>query len=178
MAGIAEIWDTLQKAKERPEILQKQKEGVIRLYFDGSAQPGKGSAGAGWVIIVKEGEKVQKIQGSKRLVNKTNNEAEWIALLEGVKELGTLDLKEKQTIFIYGDSQLVINQLTGFFRINKENLLIYANETKKRLEIYQWIAKWIPREFNDEADQLARLTSMTKRGEGGDCIQFEKGIFS
>ena len=141
------------------ELLQKKGGKVIRLYFDGSSNSQVGRAGAGWVIVIEEGKKKQKIQGSKKLGNKNSNEAEWIALLEGVKNLEMLDHKEFHRVFIYGDSQLVINQLTGLYRVRAENLQMYANETKKSLEPYWWIAKWIPHEFNDEADYLARLES-------------------
>jgi ribonuclease HI/probable phosphoglycerate mutase len=87
------------------------------------------------------------------LRNGTNNEAEYYALIEGLK----MALKNNlQCIHVEGDSKLIINQMTGTYKVKAENLLpLYteAMELSKRFRIIKF--NHIKRELNKQADKLA-----------------------
>lgn len=77
-------------------------------YFDGCSKGNPGDSGVGGVLIDENGEIVEKI--SKYIGVHTNNEAEYMALLELLNSAYRHNVKE---ILIHGDSQLVIEQMTG-----------------------------------------------------------------
>ena len=63
----------------------------------------------------------------------------------------------KKIINIYGDSMLVINQMTGKWKIKSGYYVDYATECKKFLKLFTNInLKWIPREENTYADNLSK----------------------
>ncbi|MHA1448115.1 MAG: reverse transcriptase-like protein [Candidatus Hodarchaeales archaeon] len=159
---IVAIWETLQRAEKDPEILKKIGKDKIRLYFDGSALVEEKKAGAGWIITVSEKGKERKISGSKHLGDKTCNEAEWTALLEGLEQLLSEFKGTKLDIAIYGDSKLVIRQLNNVYRIQTLHLKVLANKVRKLIQKHHWTAHWIPREWNREVDSLAFAASNQK----------------
>ena len=57
---------------------------------------------------------------SEPLLNKTNNEAEYTALLKGVQTI--LDLK-LVNINIYSDSELIVNQIKGNYKIKNDRMI-------------------------------------------------------
>ncbi len=71
------------------------------LEFDGGAQPNPGIAGCGWMIKVKNGaiEEVVQKGGSPVILDRfdenniTNNQAEYIGLIEGIKACGRIKIK-------------------------------------------------------------------------------------
>jgi ribonuclease HI len=85
----------------------------------------------------------------------TNNEAEYEALIVGLELSLELEIK---TVRIFGDSQLIINQITGEYKVLKPELMQYhqrAMELMKRIS-YASIEK-VTRAVNGEADALAKL---------------------
>ena len=130
----------------------------IIIYTDGGARGNPGIAGAGAVIKKERGIILKTI--SKTLGTKTNNEAEYEAVLLGlttVKQLfGTEKIKNIQ-IEMRMDSELVCKQLNGEYQIKEENLFPYF------IKIWNLQVKEIPhikffhirREENTEADLLA-----------------------
>jgi ribonuclease HI len=84
----------------------------------------------------------------------TNNIAEWAGVTNGLRYL-----KEQRwtgDLEIYGDSQLVIRQLLGEYKVRKETLQPYHRECMAILAKWQWTATWIPREQNEECDRLSK----------------------
>lgn len=121
-------------------------------YFDGASRGNPGEAGAGALIKDQEGNVLW--QCAKYLGVKTNNEAEYnaaIELLKAVKELGITEIK------IYGDSSLVVNQLSRKWAINKAHLRELAETAWKiGAESQSKITYvWAPRDQNREADALS-----------------------
>ena len=133
----------------------------IILHTDGGARGNPGPAGAG-VAIFDETDEV--IQTAKKFLGKdlTNNEAEYQALIFGLQtvfelfkektELKNLDLEIKL------DSELVIKQLRGEFKIKEARLKVLATEVKEIIS-YLGLASvtftHIRREENELADKLA-----------------------
>jgi ribonuclease HI len=89
------------------------------IYFDGASRGNPGRAGAGIWITNGEGEKISEV--SRYLGHKTNNEAEYWALLLGLREAKRLG---GDRIKIFTDSQLVERQIKRVYRVKDlmENL--------------------------------------------------------
>lgn len=81
--------------------------GEITLFIDGAADLNSKTAGIGGVIF-KDGEEVYSF--SEYLHDSTNNEAEYTALITGLKWLVELKLLNAK---IYSDSELVVKQISG-----------------------------------------------------------------
>ena len=127
------------------------------LYFDGAARPNPGRGGAGYVL--KSNGKIVK-QGSVILDGTfTNNEAEYHAVIEGLRAAIAAQHKHNASltsIHVMGDSQLVIKQLTGEFKCHKPELMKLRNKVQKLAEKFRLVTyEWIPRNLNQEADKLA-----------------------
>ena len=122
------------------------------LFFDGAAKNNPGRAGCGFVLYHRE-TKLAFCKGCAYLSEATNNEAEYEGILTGLKHAVDLGIKE---ISIYGDSQLVINQLTGVFQVSAENLRTgHQKGTDLLLQMMNYDLNHISRAANSEADALA-----------------------
>jgi ribonuclease HI len=119
-------------------------------YFDGCSKGNPGDSGIGVILINENGEVVEKI--SKYIGTHTNNEAEYMALLE----LLTLAYRHSaKEVLIQGDSKLVIEQMAGNWKIKQESLIHYYRQCKDMLFYVHADFKWITREKNMQADKLA-----------------------
>lgn len=126
---------------------------MVKIYFDGCAGPtNPGFGGAG--VVVVQGDK--KIGGYWYLGEKrTNNEAEYAALFYALK-LGKKLKVHNNHVNIYGDSQLVINQVNSVWKNKKLHLQRLMGMVHSELSDYtSWSLEWIPREQNALADQMS-----------------------
>ncbi len=103
----------------------------IKIYTDGSSlgNPGKSSYS---FIILKDGKIIIKKKGELGI--KTNNQAEYIAVIEALKEALRNGFKN---VDIYSDSLLLINQINGKYKVKSENiknLFMEINRLKERFE--------------------------------------------
>lgn len=91
---------------------------------------------------------------SRAMGRGTNNEAEYHAVIAGVGLAVEMGAK---TVTVHGDSQLVLRQLEGKYKVKAENLVDLHAEAKRRLAKFAQVSFiWVPREENAEADRLAR----------------------
>jgi ribonuclease HI len=121
------------------------------LFTDGASRGNPGPAGAGAVIKNQEGEVL--LEKSQFLGRATNNEAEYRALILGLESAKEL---EPEKLTCLSDSQLVVSQLIGKYRVKKEHLrklLVKVRRVEKFCP--DVIYKHIPREKNKMADKLA-----------------------
>lgn len=121
---------------------------------DGGSRGNPGPSGSGAVIIDSEtGEILREI--SEYIGTATNNVAEYRAVLAALKALS--ELPAATAITVRMDSKLVIEQLSGGWKIkhpDMQNLAAQVQSIARGLPItYQWI----PREQNSKADALANL---------------------
>lgn len=137
---------------------------VIRVVFamcdqltieaDGAARGnGSGPASAAFVVY-KNGEIIAK--RGKFLGNEgiTNNVAEYYALIFALEYLAENQIKSVTSIKM--DSQLVVSQVTGKWKINNARLLELSTEVKRLMDNLSPVSiSWIPREQNKAADQYA-----------------------
>ncbi len=105
-------------------------------------------------MVLKTPEGQVLAQEGRTIGEATNNEAEYRALIEGLKLVHQHN-PEKLVCFL--DSSLVVNQLNGSFKIKKAHLRKLVFEAQKelgQLKNTEVELKHIPREENTEADAL------------------------
>jgi len=124
-----------------------------KLFFDGASKGNPGLAGAGAVIYDSEEE---IWNGSKFVGEKaTNNQAEYSGLIIGLTKAIELNIK---SLLVKGDSLLVINQMTGKYKCNSENLIPFYNSAKELSKRFNNIEfHHVYRDFNKRADELSNM---------------------
>lgn len=123
------------------------------LYFDGCSKGNPGPSGIGAVIYKNKIEiwNSCKYIGDKR----TNNEAEYSALIMGLEEAIKMDIKE---LSVCGDSLLVINQVNGIYKVKNLNLLVlYENIVLLKSKFTYIDFNHVYRNNNKRADELSNL---------------------
>lgn len=125
---------------------------VLTVYTDGGARGNPGPAGIG-VLITKNQE---QFKISKYIGLATNNQAEYQAVIEALKYLIENFSGSNITVQFYLDSQLVVEQLSGNYKIKNEGLKSLFNEARVLiLQLGGQISfTHIPREQNCVADKL------------------------
>jgi ribonuclease HI len=122
-----------------------------RLYTDGAARGNPGPAGAGAVIVNADGHVVAKI--GKFLGDSTNNVAEYMGLILGLKRAKAMNIKELE---IFSDSELLVKQLQGDYAVKAEHLRPLHDEAQALLKAFEWSqVRHIPREENGQADAMS-----------------------
>jgi ribonuclease HI len=125
--------------------------GVWSLYCDGASRGNPGEAGAGAVLIDPTGN--IKGQYGKYLGQTTNNVAEYLALILGLKKAQNLGVKK---IKVFADSELLVRQLNGQYRVKAAHLLPLYESAKAALKEFEIFGiSHVPREMNSLAYRLA-----------------------
>lgn len=121
------------------------------MYFDGCSKGNPGVAGAGAVIYKND---VEIWSNSKYVGDKeTNNVAEYTGILIGMN--AALDQNIKN-IHVKGDSQLVIKQMRGEYKVKSANLLQLYNQAKRlELNFDKITYEHVYRSDNKRADVLS-----------------------
>lgn len=133
------------------------------LYCDGASRGNPGPSGAGIVILDKNGEEIFEL--SRFLDHGTNNEAEYKALIRGLTAAADIGIKGLQ---IFLDSELVVNQLLGNYKVRNPRLLQLFEEAMSRLRLFDEYAIFhVGRESNQAADRLAN-EAIDRGLRGGD----------
>lgn len=121
--------------------------------FDGASKGNPGVSGAGAVIYKNDAElwSGYTFVGEKE----TNNVAEYHGLILGLTNAIELNIKN---LIVEGDSQLVIKQMNGDYKVNSENLKkLYMAAKQLEKSFDKIIYNHIYREKNGKADQLSNL---------------------
>jgi ribonuclease HI len=130
----------------------EKREDTFVIYFDGCCKGNPGPGGAGSVLYKNEKE----IWSDCMFVGEkvTNNISEYAGLLMGLQfATNQSDIKN---LIIKGDSQLVIKQMIGEYKVNSENikeLFKKAKEYEKIFESVQYLHVY--RKDNKRADELS-----------------------
>ena len=125
---------------------------VLRLYTDGAARGNPGPAGLG--VVIEDDQKV-RLRGLHRYLGvATNNEAEYHALIEGLKAVAPWN-PDRLEIFL--DSNLVVEQVRGKYRVKKPELQRLHEQTMELLKQFdgKWIIAHVERDHNKGADAMA-----------------------
>jgi len=122
----------------------------VQIYSDGAARGNPGPAGIG--VVVKHGNKTIA-EVAEYLGKTTNNIAEYLAFIRGLEEALACGAKEVEC---YADSELLVRQINGEYRVKNEGLVPlfhHAESLLKRFTHHKVIH--IRREKNEEADRLS-----------------------
>ncbi|MCO5611132.1 hypothetical protein L7F22_065382 [Adiantum nelumboides] len=122
------------------------------LYFDGAFRRSINKGAAGYVFFDKNG--VEGWFGSQEVDVKSNNEAEYASFCVGLNECIKRHVKK---LVIKGDSMLVIRQIQGTWKVNKEGMKGWFFKVRRLLKFFHVYQIWyVPRNMNMRAHELAK----------------------
>ncbi|MEI7511320.1 MAG: ribonuclease HI family protein [Candidatus Peregrinibacteria bacterium] len=123
---------------------------MASLYCDGASRGNPGLASAGF-WAEENGETI--FAEGVFLGETTNNVAEWTGLLLGLQEAKKRGIP---SIDVFLDSELVVKQMQGIYRVKNEKLLPIFGEVLKVMKAFESVKfTHIPRAKNSKADALA-----------------------
>ncbi|MBN2282632.1 MAG: ribonuclease HI family protein [Deltaproteobacteria bacterium] len=124
---------------------------IFNLYSDGASRGNPGDAGVGVIIYDGAGDMV--VTAKRYLGTCTNNEAEYRALILGLEEALKRGMR---TLNIFLDSELLVRQINGQYRVKNSNLQVLMQEVRKLLSFLDtYSVEHVRREKNTAADRLA-----------------------
>lgn len=119
-------------------------------HTDGGARGNPGPAAIGVVISDDTGKELAAIK--EYIGETTNNQAEYKALIKALEQAA---LMNAESVTCYLDSELVVKQLTGLYKIKEAGLQALAMEAIKFKNKFKQVEfKHVRREQNARADQL------------------------
>lgn len=125
---------------------------TVVIYADGGSRGNPGPSGCG-AVIIEDGRTLCEI--SQFLGHATNNIAEWTGLLLALEKAREMGLR---SIEVRMDSELVVKQMRGQYRVKNEKLIpLYQKARKLSLEFPAFAIVHVRREENQIADRLANM---------------------
>ena len=126
----------------------------VKVFTDGASRGNPGTAAVG-IVINDENDKEIRTSG-KYIGECTNNVAEYTALIESVKLLKELN-EPIEEINFFCDSELIVKQIRGEYKIRNKDLINLSLEFWKEIKSLnkKFSIRHIPREENKTADLLA-----------------------
>ncbi len=124
------------------------------IHTDGGARGNPGPAAIGFVIKSTAGKTLH--QQGHTIGHATNNQAEYQAVIAALKWLQTHPVDQAQLVHFFLDSQLVVNQLSGIYRIKQSHLHQLFLDIRQ-LEAETGLSckyHYVPRSQNSTADAL------------------------
>jgi len=123
---------------------------AIEVYIDGAARGNPGPAGIG--VVIKDGPKLIEEIGAY-IGKTTNNMAEYMALVRGLEEVIIRGFKSAS---FYSDSELLVKQLNGEYKVKHENLVPLHYHVLTLVDrMKDFSIKHVTREKNEHADKMA-----------------------
>ncbi len=133
----------------------------VTIYTDGGSRGNPGKAAVGAVFCNEKGEKVKE-SGKYLGDDLTNNEAEYeaaIFALEKFKALFSKRLAKETEVVICSDSELVVKQMHGKYKIENEKLQpLFLKLWNLCLDFKKVRIKSVPRGRNKDADRIVNET--------------------
>lgn len=134
------------------------------MFCDGGCNPNPGPHSSAGVVCFDDDGKVL-FEISEPLGEGTNNTAEYWALILGIREFRLFPHSETGNIDIKMDSKLVVEQVNGRWKVNKDTLKpLHALAIQELENLPSWTLRWVAREGNTWADKLA--TSAMEKAYG------------
>lgn len=129
---------------------------ILNIFTDGGSRGNPGKSAIGIVIKDKAGKILHSFGQTIGIA--TNNVAEYKAVIAALEWLNK-NKTSIETVNFFSDSQLIVNQLNGLWKIKEVNLrqlVIQAHQLEQSLNL-QIKFNYIPREKNYLADRLVNL---------------------
>jgi ribonuclease HI len=136
----------------------------FRAGFDGGSRGNPGPAAWGVVVLDPEGRAVEGFAGA--IGRATNNVAEYTALLEA---LAIALAREAEDVELLADSELVVKQVRGEYKVRHPDLIpLHAEAVRRIARLRRFKIGHIPREKNKDADKLVnRALNLVESGADG-----------
>ncbi len=117
---------------------------------DGGARGNPGPAAIGVVVRDAEGTVIEEL--GEKIGEATNNVAEYRALLKGIELAAAHGVDELELV---GDSELVVRQVEGRYKVKNPGMKALHAEVKKALAGFgSWSIRHVRRAENADADRL------------------------
>ncbi|WP_175934678.1 bifunctional RNase H/acid phosphatase [Corynebacterium sp. Marseille-P4321] len=141
----------------------------VELYCDGGSRGNPGVAGSGAVLYDEHGDtlaEVAYVVGKKA----SNNVAEYHGLIRGLEAARDLGATE---VDVHMDSKLVVEQMTGRWKIKHPDMQKLAVEARKLAgEFGNVTYTWVPRAKNKKADELSNVAmDAAARGDAPGIVE-------
>ncbi|KAL0028192.1 hypothetical protein WJX79_000729 [Trebouxia sp. C0005] len=138
-------------------------EATYRLEFDGAARGNPGPAGAG-AALFDDSRDMQVGSICLKLGRTTNNQAEYYGLLAGMEAAEVVGVKKLRVL---GDSQLVVRQVMGRYKVSNEGLrALYTRVKKVQKSFESFRIEHVLRDRNKVADELSNQAIDTSGWQG------------
>ncbi|KKS23998.1 hypothetical protein A3B05_02135 [Candidatus Giovannonibacteria bacterium RIFCSPLOWO2_01_FULL_43_160] len=145
---------------------KKESEKLI-VYTDGGSRGNPGPAALGVVISDQKGNLIKEY--GEALGVKTNNEAEYAAVIFALKKIKALYGKEKTKkmhIDMKMDSEFVMKQLNGEYKIEEERMFpLFVAVWNLKMDFGKVTFSHVPREKNRAADRLVNAALDREQGK-------------
>ena len=126
---------------------------MITAYIDGGARGNPGPAGYGVHIEGPDGALVAELHGGLGIA--TNNIAEYNGLIAALQWAADRNMTQ---LAVKGDSQLIIEQMRGNYKVKNEGLKpLYLKARMLVMQIGDVKFEHVPREQNKDADRLSNV---------------------
>ena len=120
-----------------------------KIYTDGGSRGNPGDSACAYVICDVDGKVVEK--SGYYMGMATNNQAEYYGMIKGLERASDLGINR---LSINSDSQLVVNQMNGFYKVKNQELAPLHEQLKGLADSFEKISfHYIPRALNAEADK-------------------------
>lgn len=131
---------------------------ALILYIDGSVEGNPGPGAIGVIVEREDGTPVEA--WGEAIGHVTNNQAEYQALLAGLRKARQLGAK---SVTVRSDSQLLVRQFLGEYRVKDAKLKPLHEEARRLAERFQgFTIEHVRREANRAADRLANRARLGK----------------
>jgi len=140
--------DLFNNSQQSPKIKNASQ---WTLFVDGASRKNPGPSGAGIYI---EKDNVLEIKEGYYLGVKTNNQAEYLAAILGLFMLQE-HIKKGDTVRIISDSQLLVRQLIGVYKVKQPHLQPLYSLCKAEMQKIGATIAHVLRDQNSEADAMA-----------------------
>lgn len=125
--------------------------GTWRLHFDGGSRGNPGPAAYGWVLYDPDGDEHEA--DGVRIGTATNNVAEWTGLLRGLEHAAERGIRN---LSVRGDSELVVKQVTGAYKVKNAALKPLAEQVAAVMRRFERVdVRHVYRADNARADAVA-----------------------
>jgi ribonuclease HI len=120
-----------------------------KLYTDGGSRGNPGDSACAFVICEMDDTVVEK--SGYYMGMATNNQAEYLGMIKGLERCRDLGINK---LALYSDSQLVVNQMNGFYKVKNQELAPLHQQLKELAASFEEVSfHYIPRALNTEADR-------------------------
>lgn len=127
----------------------------LRIFSDGCSRGNPGPAGIGYLIF-DENDLLISSKG-KYVGIRTNNEVEYLAAIEALREALILGASEVE---LFSDSELLVKQVKGEYSVKSGRLApLHAKLMSLAKNFEKFTVTYIERDENNEADKIAKLAA-------------------